>query len=255
MSNEDKDWIIQNHHLVVTPVTGPRGFLDLIGEYSTNLSYNLKKEKSANNSVDYFYLIGENALFCPTEKLRLELSATADVKRTKYVFLDRYLQLGFLPPSYSREATAKAASTLRVGRTNWLRTEWREHYEDDGYWYEKQSPDSAQSETAPSAFTPYYGIERMQWRHSLSLLDSLTVRDYFLCTMGASLEYIYQKKYNDLRGAYETDATQTRYVIVPFFTADAAINRYFTLKARIKRNIDTVKDDYWDFTILFTARF
>jgi hypothetical protein len=256
-SNEDKDWIVQNHHLDITPVKGATGFLDIIGEYSTNLSYNLKKGKSANNSVDYFYLIRENSLYCPSEKLRLESTATADIKRTRYVFLDQYLQLGFLPPSYSREATAQAAAMRRIGETTWLRAEWREHYEDDGYWYEKEPVDSTREdgEPAASAFTPYYGIERMQWRHSLSLMDSMTIRDYFKCTMGTSLEYIYQKKYNDLHGTYERDASQTRYVVVPFLTADALINDFFMLKARIRRNIDTVKDDYWDFTILFTARF
>jgi hypothetical protein len=256
-SNEDKDWIIQDHHLSITPIKGARAFLSIIGEYSTNLSYNLKKEKSVNNSVDYFYLIGGNSFFYPSDNLRLELSATADVKRTNFVFLEKYLQIGLGLPSYSREMTVELVSTWRMDKRNKLRLEWREHYEDDGNWYDINPADSAGGNTDSIAadFTPYYGIERIQWRHSFELNDSLAINPYFLCVFGSSLEYIYQTRYNNFHGGYKMDASQTRYVVIPYVTLDAMINQYFTLKARIKRTIDTVKDDYWDFTIFFSAKF
>jgi hypothetical protein len=256
-SNEDKDWIIQNHHLDLTPISGAKGKITITGEYSTNLSYNLKEEKSASNSMDYFYLIGGNSFYFLSEKLKVEASASADVKRTTYIFPEKYLKMGLLPPSYSREITAQGALTWIQNKKNTLRTEWREHYEDDGYWFDKESINLniPSYDSVKAAFKPYYGKERTQWRHSLSVKDSIAINRYLLLTTGSSLEYIYQKKFNDLLGGYSTDASQTRYVIVPFITMESPINKNLSLKARIKRNIDTVKDDYWDFTFFLAVKF
>jgi hypothetical protein len=256
-SNEDKDWIIQNHHLDITPINRTKGKLTLTGEYSTNLSYNLKAEKSASNSVDYFYLLGGNAFYFLSEKLKAEASVTSDVKRTKYVFPDKYFKLVSLPPSYSREITTQSALTWVGSKKNTLRFEWREHYEDDGYWFGKESIDLniAKYDSIKAAFKPYYGKERTQWRHSLAVKDSIAINKYFLLTMGSSLEYIYQKKYSDQLGLYKTDASQTRYVIVPFITMNSELNKHLSLKVKMKRNIDTIMDDYWDFTFLLAVKF
>jgi hypothetical protein len=256
-SNDDKDWIVQNHNVKITSIINPKWRLSLVGEYSNNLSYNLKKEKSANNSIDYFYLLGLNSDFDFSEKVKIEEALSTDVKRTEYVFPEEYHKMGFLPPSYSREVTIRSVATWSPGKKQTIRAEWGEHYEDDGYWFDKASIDSTgpNFDSLKAAFKPYYGIERTQWRHSCALKDSFAISRNISSEIGGSLEYVFQKKFNDVLHLYIADPSQTRYIVVPFLSVDSKLNQYFTLRARIKRNIDTVKDDYWDFRILFSARF
>ncbi len=256
-SNDDKDWIVQNHHLKITPLLNPNARLSLVAEFSKNLSYNLKAEKSANNSVDYFYLAGINSFFRLSDKVTVEEAVSTDVKRTEYVYPEDYHKMGFLPPSYSREITLQSMATWNPGKAATIQAEWREHYEDDGYWFDKASIDSSgpDYDSLKAAFKSYYGIERIQWRHSCALRTSLHISPNLIPEVGGLFEYVLQKKFNDVLHDYIVDPSQTRYIIVPSFSIGSKFNDYFSLKARIKRYIDTVKDDYWDFTILFNARF
>jgi hypothetical protein len=256
-SDDDKDWIIQNHHLALIPISNPRGKISFIGEYSKNLSYYLKEEKSANNSMDYFYLLGVNSFFNVSERVKFEESIATDVKRTEYVFPHEYHALGFLPPSYSRELSALSQVTWKPDKKYMFAFQWKEHYEDDGYWFDKESVDSTgpHYDSLIAIFNPYYGIERIQWRHSCALNATIMLNQNTKFSLGGSFEYVFQKKFNDLKNEYVIDELQTRYIFVPSLAINSQLNQYFTFKTKIMRNVDTVKDDYWDFIFNFNARF
>ncbi len=254
-SNDDKDWIVQSHHIGVTPLCSKKGKITVMGEYSTNLNYYLKGAKSANNSIDYIYLIGVSSFFKPLQGLKGEAEIVADAKRTEYVFPEDYLKLGFLPPSYSREITSRLGFTREGHGFDSIKTAWGEHYEDDGYWYGTISVDDSVKSDSSNARSAFYGIERKQWRHGGSLIASKLIAGSVLSELGTSVDYIYQKKYSMLQREFVIDTAQTRWVLVPFLTMESKLNKYFTLKLKIKRYIDTVKDDYWDFAILFRAGF
>jgi hypothetical protein len=256
-NDDDKDWIVQNHHVALTPFSKQWGEMVFSGEYSTNLCYFLKGRKSANNSVDYFYKLGVNSFFYALENVKIENNLISDVKRTEYVFPDDYAKLGFLPPSYSREITMQTALSWHNRRFPDCKLEWDEHYEDDGYWYGKESIDSGttKADSGTTAIPSFYGIERRQWRHSCALSVSDTISRLICYELGSSIEFIDQKKYNAQERVYSRDDSQTRYIIVPFLTIETMSNRFFNLGTKIKRTIDTVKEDYWDFSLVLNVRF
>jgi hypothetical protein len=250
-NDDDKDWIVQNHIVELTPLSKQWGEVVAHGEYSTNLSYFLKRRKSANNSVDYIYKLGLRSFFLPLSNVKIEHKIESDVKRTVYVFPEDYAKLGFLPPSYSREISMELSLRWHNQRFPDYMLEWNEHYEDDGYWYGKESV----SDSLTASFSPYYGIERIQWRHSCTFNISDTIVRLVWYEAGSSVEYINQKKFDAPSRLYVRDDNQTRYIFGPYVIIESVINPFFKLKTRIKRNIDTVKDSYWDFTLMLMARF
>jgi hypothetical protein len=135
--------------------------------------------------------------------------------------------------------------------------EWPEHYQDEGAWYGRESIDTTilTTDSARALFTPYYGILRKQWNHRLALTLGDTVDKPLQGQCGVSIERIVRTKYNVLQSVFIPDNQGTKYVIVPYVAFNSKVGDHFSILLKLKRYIDTIDDDYWDFTLLFSARF
>ena len=254
----DQDWIVQSHHLDITPLSGENGKVTVSGAYSTNLRYYLKKEQSVNNSIDYIYNLGILSMARISEKYNIAHSASAVVKRTEFEFPVGNAQA----PSnqfqnYSRGITSDLSLNMKIMRSYFLTLEWPEHYEDDGAWYGNESIDTTimTTDSARALFRPYYGILRKQWNHRVVFTLGDTIGKPLQWQCGASVESIVRKRFDSVLRDYIRDTKGSKYVIVPFLILDSKMNEHFSIHLRLKRYIDTVDDDYWDLTFLFTAGF
>jgi hypothetical protein len=218
----------------------------------------LKKEQSANNSTDYIYNLGILTLAKTSDRFDVSHSVTAVAKRTEYEFpVEHAQEPGNQLPDYSRGITSDLALNWKITRSVFARVEWPEHYEDNGAWYGKESIDTTilTTDSARALFTPYYGILWKQWNHRIVLTVGDTIDKPVQSQCGVSVESILQKRFVDSLHLYIPDTKQTKYVIVPFLTMDSKLNEHFSIHLKLKRYIDTVDDDYWDLTFLFTAGF
>ena len=256
-NNSDQDWILQSHHLDIIPVSGDVGKITVSGAYSTNLRYYLKAEESAYNSVDYIYNIGITTMAKTSERFNLLYGLTAAAKRTEYEFPDQYAKVSSIPPYYSRGITSDLTLSYSLTKSIFLTVEWPEHYQDEGAWYGRESIDTTilTTDSARALFTPYYGILRKQWNHRLSLTLGDTVDKPLQGQCGVSIERIVRTKYNVLQSVFIPDNQGTKYVIVPYVAFNSKVGDHFSILLKLKRYIDTIDDDYWDFTLLFSARF
>jgi hypothetical protein len=252
-NNNDQDWIVQSHHLDITPLSGEKGSLTVSGAYSTNLRYYLKAAESANNSVDYIYNLGISTTVKTSDNFNLLYSVSAATKRTEYEFPAQYARVSDIPPYYSRGITSDLTLNRKIARSLFLKAEWLEHYQDEGAWYMDlidQKPDSTLT-----LFNSYYGILRKQWNHRIDLSISDTVEKQLLWQCGISVERIVRNKFEAYQSIFLPDNQGTKYIIVPFLMFNSKVGDHFSMALKVKRYIDTIDDDYWDFTLLFTARF
>ena len=249
----DQDWIVQSHHLDITPLSADKGKLTFSGAYSTNLRYYLKAEESVNNSTDYIYNLGISTTAKKSENLNMLYSISAVTKRTEYEFPAQYAQISNIPPYYSRGITSDLTLNWKMVRSVWLKTEWTEHYEDAGAWYSDTI--SPKTDSTQAVFSSFYGILRKQWNHKILLTVCDTVDRPLQWQCGTSIERIIRNKFEASQRMFFPDYQGTKYVIVPFLALNSKVGEHFSILLKLKRYIDTVDDDYWDFTLLFTAGF
>jgi predicted glutamine amidotransferase len=136
-----------------------------------------------------------------------------------------------------------------------VRCEWQEIYSDDGYWF-SGSYDTVSARTQDSSranFHPYYAILRKSWEHSLVLAINDTLAGKIILEAGSSFKDISDYEYKNHQ--YSLSQLKIGYVIIPFLALNTALNEHFTIKLLVKRYIDTIADDYWNLSFIFSADF
>jgi hypothetical protein len=249
----DQDWIVQSHHLDITPLAGDNGKFTVSGTYSTNLRYYLKAQESAYNSVDYIYTLGMSATVKTSETFNLHYGLSGTAKRTEYEFPVQYAQVSTIPPYYSRGITSDLTLNFKIAKSFFLCVELPEHYQDEGAWYTDTI--SQKTDSTREAVASFYGIQRKQWNYRTELTVGDTAQKHVRWQCGSSFERIIRTKFDADRNAFVPDLQGTKYVIVPFVAVNAKVGDNCSILLKLKRYIDTIDNDYWDFTLLFTAGF
>jgi hypothetical protein len=244
---DDNDWIVQDHHLDATVFSHKSEKIILSGEYSSNLRYYLKSQRSADNATDELYRAGISLMGDLAKKVRLEEDAQMEAKQTTYEFpIVQARSQNY--SSYSRRFTSKLGMSWNYSNKDTLRALWSEIYSDQGYWY-----NSAYNDTTPVTPGNYYAILSKTWNHSLTLEISRSLREYLTLTMGSSLQNIYELGFKS-RG-YVPNRAMIKFVTAPFIKLTSTMNEHLRVNISLRRYIDTIADDYWDFTFFFSALF
>jgi len=251
-NNNDNDWIIQHHQLELVPFSSPVWKTMLTGEYSENLRYNLRAEKSAYNYIDYMYRLSSTTTFTPGTKFQFEETAIAEVNKTEYSFPVERIRLNIdnTPPAYSRKFTSRLTALWKPSKSLSLKAEWGERYWDNGYWLDKIYLDTLvyTNDSLINAFSPYYAVQQKSWDHSLTLAVTLTLAKYLQLEIGSPIEGIAYSVYKN--NGYTTSLS---YTISPYMLLQSKLNSIFNIQCRLKRYIYTKADDYWDLNFLITA--
>jgi hypothetical protein len=253
---DDNDWIVTRHYAEFTPASGPRGNVRLTGEYSINQRSYVRREKSADNSIDYLYRLGMSGVLVPHERLKIEGSALAEAKKTVYTFAQQRIsmQLDPYPPPYSRRFSTRLSLDWNITSALTFKTEWGELYWDGGRWVDYRYVDSTMlaKDSSLANLHAYFGIERKSWDHSLRGSFILSIPGAVDCEAGAAFEDIY---YQQFKGdAFVLDNLGSGYKLIPFATMTSVLNSRFKIRLKFTRHIDTVAEDYCDFSIFFIAR-
>jgi hypothetical protein len=244
---------VQSHHLDITPLSGDKGKFTVSGTYSTNLRYYLKAQESAFNSVDYIYTLGMSAMVKTSETFNLHYGLSGTAKRTEYEFPVQHAQASTDPSYYSRGITSDLTLNFKIAKALFLCVELPEHYQDDGAWYTDTV--SKKTDSTQEAVTSFYGIQRKQWNYRTELTIGDTAQKHVRWQCGSSFERIIRTKFDADSNVFVPDLQGTKYVIVPFVALSAKVGDNCSILLKLKRYIDTVYDDYWDFMLLFTAGF
>ncbi len=247
---DDNDWIVQSHHIDATVFSHKSQKITLSGDYSSNLRYYLKKERSSDNATDQLYRLGLSLMGNPVDKVRLEEDAQVEAKRTTYEFPLVQARNENYPP-YSRRFTSKFSLSWNCFNKDTLWAEWNEIYSDQGYWYNSDYRDK--SDTTPVTLGNYYAILGKTWDHSITLKGAHSMSEHLLLTAGSSLQGIYELDFRSRR--YVPNRSMIKYVMTPFLGVSSAMNEHMRVNIALRRYIDTITDDYWDFTVFFFTSF
>jgi len=126
---------------------------------------------------------------------------------------------------------------------------WNEIYTDQGYWYNSSYTDSG----ASGAMNIYYAILNKTWDHTLTLMGNHTLKNGIVVAAGSSLQGIYALDFK--ARDYRPNPLMIKYVVVPFLTISSLLNEHMHIQGKIRRYIDTISDDYWDFSMVFNIGF
>jgi len=251
-NNNDNDWIVQHQRIDLIPISSATWKTQFTGEYSENLRYNLRAEKSAYNYIDYLYRIGSATTFIPDSNLHFEENAIAEVDKTEYSYPVERVKLNIdnTPPAYSRKFTSRFTAVWKQSKTLSFKAEWGERFWDNGYWLDKIYLDTLvyTNDSLINAFTPYYAVQQKSWDHSLTLAGILTLGKYLRLETGSPVECVVFSEYKKT-----TYSTTVSYTITPYILLQSELNSTFNIQCRLKRYIYTRSDDYWDLNFCITA--
>ena len=251
-NNNDNDWIVQHHRVELVPVSSDVWKTMFTGEYSKNLRYNLRAEKSAYNYIDYLYRVGTAITFIPNPKLQFEENFIAEVNKTEYSFPVERIKLNVdnTPPAYSRKFSSRLTAIWNQSKYLSFKAEWGERYWDNGYWLDKIYLDTLvySNDSLINTFSPYYAIQQKSWDHSLTLAITLKLKKYLILETGSPLEGIFYSEYK--KSGY---ITTIGYTLTPYILLQSELNKTFNIQCKLKRYIYTRSDDYWDLNFCLTA--
>jgi hypothetical protein len=246
----DNDWIVQSHHLDATVFSHRSRKITISGDYSSNVRYYLDSARSADNATDQLYRLGLSLSGNPASTVRLEEDAQIEAKQTTYEFPFVQARSQNYPP-YSRRFTSKLSLNWNYSNRDTLLAQWSEMYSDQGYWYNSDYRDK--SDTMPFTAGNYYAILGKTWDHGITLEAVHSMNERLTLAAGSSLRNIYELEFKSRR--YIPNQSMIKYVMTPFIRLTSAMNDNMRVQVAVRRYIDTITDDYWDFTIFLVTSF
>ncbi|HUI90665.1 MAG TPA: hypothetical protein VLX68_00320 [Chitinivibrionales bacterium] len=248
----DNDIIVNRQKFSLVPIPASWGKTVLFLEYSKNITSYIRKEMSANNTVDWFLRVGGTLDFTVCQRCTLSEAMSADVKRTDYTFPETKIGK---PPPYSRQWTSLALFDVAVVPWLTLKTEWKETYWDFGTWNGRQYLDSTTFKTPEeaAAYKEYYAIMDKSWEHGVKLSAAVKLLDVWSGSAGCSYEYIDVREFNTLTREYAlTFNAGSR--VSPFLTLAYRLDRRLAFNAAFTRVFD-IHDKFWDIHISLNGVF
>jgi hypothetical protein len=251
-SNNDNDIIVNKQKVTVVPVPVSWGNATLFYEFSKNLSNYIKKEKSGQNTIDWFYEVGATYKNTVFGRCTLSEATSADAKVTRYAFPE--MNRGN-PPPYSRKWTSLTIANVSLSRRLVLSTELDETYSDNGTLDSREYLDTTelQDQEFMAGYKDYYAIAEKLWEHDIKLSLDVKVLEPLLVGAGCGYEVNDAKTFDILSNTYVTAGyAGTR--ISPFVRIKSDFSKRFGGRALIMYNFDS-KENFWDILISLNGEF
>ena len=86
-------------------------------------------------------------------------------------------------------------------------------------------------------------------------MASITIKNFLGIRVGSMFQDIYFREYDLEKRFYDTQLTSVGYVMAPFLRVKLYLGEKTELAYFMRRYIDTIADDYWDFSLNINAGF
>jgi hypothetical protein len=251
-SNNDNDIIVNKQKLTVVPVPVSWGSTSLYYEFSKNLSNYINKEKSGQNTIDWFYRVGgtyKNTVF---GRCTLSEAMSSDAKVTRYAFPE--MNKGN-PPPYSRKWTSLTIANISLVRRMGFLMELNETYSDNGTLDSREYLDSVvlQNQGLMATYKDFYAIVEKLWVHNLKMSLEMKVLEQLSVNAGCAYQVNDAKTYEGLSNSYIPAGYAGRR-ISPFVRIKSGFSKRIGGSAYVMYNFDT-KENFWDILISVNGEF
>jgi hypothetical protein len=249
--HSDNDWIVQNHQIDATVFACKKVKIITSGEYTSNLRFYLDSTRSVNNVTDHSYKTGVSVFFDPVADVSIEENSFAEAKKTDFEYPELQAENQNYPP-YSRRFTSRLGLNWNCSSKLTLRCDWNEIYSDQGYWYDSEYS-SDTTDTVSVNVKKYYAIVTKTWEHDITASAKYSFGNNLMLEAGSTLKNIYETDYKNKK--YTPNDDMIKYIVIPYINVCSAMNEHLKVNFKLRRYIDTIADDYWDFSFLFSVSF
>jgi hypothetical protein len=251
-SNNDNDIIVNKQRLTLAPIPVSMGAMSLYYEFSKNLSNYIRKEKSSQNTIDWFYRIGATYKNTVFGRCTLSEAMSSDAKVTRYAF--PVMNKGN-PPPYSRKWTSLSIANISLVKRISLLAESNETYSDNGTLNSREYLDSMvlQNQEMMASYRDYYAIVEKLWVHSIKMSLDMQVMDRLTVNAGCAYQVNDAQTYDILSNTYIPAGYAGRR-ISPFIRLESGFTNRIGGKASIMYNFDS-KENFWDILVSVAGEF
>jgi hypothetical protein len=251
-TNNDNDLIVSKQKLTVVPMPASWGSATLYYDFSKNLSYFIKQDKSSRNEIDWLYSIGATYKNTVFGRCTLSEATSADANVTRYAF--PVMNRGS-PPPYSRKWTSLTIANTPLTRRVGVSAELQETYSDDGTLNSREYLDTnlLGNQEFMATYRDYYSVYTKIWIHNIKFAVSLHAMENLLMQAGCAYQLNDAKNFDGLSFSY-VPTPQAGRRTSPFAILEFKMSKHLAGRAAVTYNFDTYLN-FWNIRIFLNGEF
>ncbi len=258
-AEDDYNITSEEHRVTAIPFKGENTEISIYGYYGKNTSVYLKKERSADNTIDTTYRIGIDVETGTGPNLNAVGHVWMEVKRTQHQFPEIYRatvseRIPDNPPAYFRKYTLEVEPSWTMREGLILQSGVRTVYWDDGYWN-----DPAYFDSTWTGFREEYKIQKKSFEYSVDMELGIQPISFLEISGGFRFGDIYYRVFDGFSGEYAANDLLEGHRLEPGIGI-RLLHKKVSLSGRAKytvhdlfNRVDGQHGDFWNVAAVIEA--